>query len=59
MPVPLNHLGEDTGLCQACNMVYDENLYERRLRQHTANYTYTDLDAFLREVKPDYARLNV
>lgn len=34
-PVPLIHLGEDTGLCSVCNCVYDERLYEMRLRQHS------------------------
>jgi hypothetical protein len=55
--VPLMHLGEDTGLCQGCNYIYDENLYEMRLRQHTPNYTYDTLDDFLRVFDPQYAAL--
>jgi hypothetical protein len=51
------HNGEDTGLCQVCNCVYDENLYEMRLRQHTPNYTYADLDDFMRAADPAYAAL--
>jgi hypothetical protein len=51
------HLGEDTGLCQGCNYIYDENLYEMRLRQHTPNYTYDTLDDFLRVFDPQYAAL--
>jgi hypothetical protein len=58
VPVPKSHLGEDTGLCEACNMIYDENLYEMRLRQHTPNYTYPDLDAFLTDFDPNYAALH-
>ena len=55
--VPKIHMGEDTGLCEACNMVYDESLYEMRLRQHVPNYTYADLDSFLRAKDPAYIAL--
>ncbi len=57
VPVPKMHLGEDTGLCEACTMVYDENLYEKRLRQHTPGYTADNLHEFLKEVDPAYAAL--
>jgi hypothetical protein len=58
VPNPKMHNGEDTGLCEACNCVYDENLYEMRLRQHTPNYTYADLDEFMRAADPEYAALS-
>ena len=57
VPVPKMHLNEDTGLCQACNGVYDESLYEMRLRQHTSDFVYEDLDSFLKEIDPNYAAL--
>ena len=41
------HLGEDTGLCDVCNLVYDEQLYWMRLRQHVSGITAEDLDDFL------------
>lgn len=58
VPRPKMHLGEDTGLCEACNLVYDESLYEMRLRQHTPNYTYETLDDFLRAFDERYAQLS-
>lgn len=57
VPVPQTHLGEETGLCRACNGVYDEQLYELRLRQHTAGFVYEDLDEFLIAVDPGYRAL--
>ena len=57
VPVPLIHLGQDTGLCQACKGVYDDNLYEKRLREHTVGYNYDSLHDFLKEVDPKYAAL--
>lgn len=47
---PLIHLGEDTGLCAACNGIYDERLYEMRLHQHVANFTWSSVEEYLDEV---------
>ena len=43
------HLGEETGLCEVCGMVYDEQLYWMRIRQHVSGVTAEDLDGFLEE----------
>lgn len=51
------HLGEDTGLCDICNCIYDQQLYEMRLRQHVAGFTYADLDEFLKANDAHYAAL--
>lgn len=51
------HLGEDTGLCVACNGVYDEDLYEKRLRQHVENWDYESVHDFLMDVDPRYQAL--
>lgn len=53
------HLGEDTGICDICNLIYDQQLYEMRLRQHVAGYTYNDLDEFLIAQDPQYAALRL
>ena len=53
-PSPLLHLGEDTGLCKGCTMVYDSSLYEMRLRQHVAGFNYENLDEFLQDRDPQY-----
>jgi hypothetical protein len=50
------HLGEDTGLCAACNGVYDERLYEMRCRQHVPNFTFDDLEDYLASKDPSYQR---
>ncbi len=49
--------GQDSGMCEACDMIYDERLYEARLRQYTPNYTYESLDDYLSAVDPRYAAL--
>jgi hypothetical protein len=46
--------GEDSGLCQGCGFIYDERLYEMRLRQHVANLPEGDLDEILSQVDPRY-----
>ena len=51
------HLGEETGICDICNLIFDERLYEMRLRQHVAGYTYETVDDFLREKDPHYREL--
>lgn len=56
-PRPKIHNGEDCGLCDICNMVYDINLYEMRLRQHVSNWNFETIDEFLREVDPRYRQL--
>jgi uncharacterized membrane protein len=50
---PLIHLGEDTGLCQACNGIYDDRLYEMRLHQHVANFKWDSIEDFLNEIFGD------
>ena len=60
VPVPLmadsptTGAPEDTGLCQACDMVYDESLYEKRLRQYLSGYTYDSLHDYLEANDPVY-----
>jgi hypothetical protein len=53
-PRPLIHKGEDTGLCAVCNGVYDEQLFEMRLRQHVSGYTYDTVEDYLRDKDPQY-----
>ena len=57
VPTPLKKWGEDTGLCEACNLVHDENLYEMRLRQHLPNWTYDSVSDYLAARDPQYAAL--
>jgi hypothetical protein len=38
-------------------MVYDERLYEARLRQFTPNYTFENLHDYLLTADPKYAAL--
>ena len=57
VPRPLHHEGEDTGLCQACNLVYDERLYEMRVRQHVPNWHYETLHDWFEDVDPYYQSL--
>lgn len=52
------HLGEDTGLCEGCTLVYDESLYEKRLRQHVSGWDYDSIHDFLMDVDPAYQALN-
>lgn len=57
IPVPRLHKGEDTGLCSACSGVYDENLYERRLRQNVPGWNYADVDEYIAAKDRSYAAL--
>jgi hypothetical protein len=54
VPRPLQFMGEDTGLCLGCTLVYDEQLYEMRLRQHVPNYTFDSVDDYIRSINPSY-----
>jgi hypothetical protein len=54
VPRPLIHKGEDTGLCAACNGVYDEQLYEMRCRQHIPNFNFDTVEDYLRDKDPQY-----
>jgi rubredoxin len=56
-PHPRLEHGQDSGLCQTCGMVYDERLYEARLRQFTPNYTFENLHDYLLTADPKYAAL--
>lgn len=47
IPKAFIYMGEDTGLCSYCNGVYDENLYERRLRQHVKGFQHESVHDFL------------
>jgi len=47
VPSPWMHLGEDTGLCRACRLVYDQRLYEMRLRQHVPRHLYESVRDYL------------
>ena len=53
-PSPRDGSMEDTGLCQACDYVYDEGLYERRLRAYLPDYTFDSLHDFLAAASPTY-----
>jgi len=57
IPKSVVYLGEDTGLCFYCRGIYDQQLYERRLRQHVKGFTYDTLHDFLTDVDPNYRRL--
>jgi hypothetical protein len=57
IPVPLLHMGEDTGMCKTCNLVYDERLYEMRIRQHVSDWHYDNLHQWFEEVSPFYQSL--
>lgn len=54
VPSPRLHMGEDSGLCTACSMVYDAALYEMRLRQYVPNFDYENLGEFLQAKDPAY-----
>ena len=58
VPSPTTFQPEDSGLCEACNGVYDENLYEMMIRQYQPGYDYATLHDFLKEVDPNYAALS-
>lgn len=58
------HLGEDTGICDICNLIFDEQLYWMRVQQHVKGVSgFEDLDSFLRgeidgqAVDPHYASI--
>ena len=51
------HGGEETGLCDICNGVYDERLYEMRLRQHVAGIEGETLSEILANLDPTYRAL--
>lgn len=62
-PSPKLVMGEDSGLCASCGYIYDERLYEMRLRKYTPNFNgicgHSDdseatLDDYLRAVDPHY-----
>lgn len=57
VPRPKIWHGEDSGLCDICSYVYDERLYEMRLRQHVPNFTYDSINDFLTEVDETYRSL--
>lgn len=54
IPVPLMHKTEDTGMCSACNNVYDERLYEMRLRQHVPGLEGSSLHEIMQHLSPHY-----
>lgn len=56
-PHPHMEHGQDSGLCQSCSFIYDERLYEARLRQYTPNYTYDSIHEYLLDVDPNYKAL--
>jgi hypothetical protein len=56
-PHPQMEKGQDSGLCESCGMIYDERLYEARLRQYTPNYTFESLHDYLITVDPRYQAL--
>lgn len=51
--------GEDSGLCAGCDRIYDERLYEARLRQHVQGLREgAELDEILQTVNPElYAQI--
>ena len=48
------HQAESTGLCDICNLVYDEALYEMRLRQYVPGLPEGDLHTILIKIDPNY-----
>jgi hypothetical protein len=54
VPRPRMEMGQDSGLCEGCTFIYDENLYERRLRQYTPNYTFETVHDYLMSRDPYY-----
>lgn len=48
---------EESGICFACRKIYDERLYEMRLRQHNSSLPEGDLDTILSEIDPNYQKL--
>lgn len=56
-PHPKMEHGEDSGLCQTCNGIYDERLYEARLRQYTPNYNFENIHDYLMVADPNYVAL--
>lgn len=57
VPSPVTQAREDSGLCGSCDMVYDESLYERRLRQYLPGYGHESLHDFLLATDPHYQAL--
>jgi hypothetical protein len=59
VPVPLiDDWQQDSGLCQSCNGIYDERLYEMQLRKHQPDLPEdADLDTCLRKLSPRYKAL--
>ncbi len=63
VPHPLHHESrngedQDTGLCVACNGVYDERLYEMRIRENVHELpAFETLDELLRKIDPRYQQL--
>lgn len=53
-PAPLMEMGEDSGLCRNCTMIYDEKLYEMRCRQYGVNWHWETVADFLYEVNDHY-----
>lgn len=56
-PKTLIYLGQDTGICLFCRGIYDERLYEMRLREHLTGYTYETLHDFLLDKDRHYRDL--
>lgn len=54
VPTPLEHVGEDSGLCSSCGLIYDERLYGYRLRTYVPSFHYGSVDEFLTSVDPSY-----
>jgi hypothetical protein len=56
----MNEFGEETGICEFCSYVYDENLCAMRTRQHWSDPDnpipegVDDLDGILRAISPEY-----
>ena len=57
VPTPKKKDGEDTGICAVCNCLIDEDLYERRLRQHTSGWHYASVHDYLMDVDLRYREL--
>jgi hypothetical protein len=47
-------VGEDSGLCSSCGLIYDERLYGYRLRTYVPSFHYGSVDEFLTSVDPSY-----
>lgn len=57
-PKPLLKYGQESGICESCGGLYDENLYEMRCRQYESGWHYDTVHDYLMAVDPNYRALS-